>query len=90
MALGLKAYRVAKKLNQQDLADMIGRSLTTICHWEKDPSSMTYKDMINISNALDVPASVIFFAEEHDKMSSYRGENERFVDRNHKNDEGTR
>lgn len=56
----LEACRVNAKLKQQELADKIGVSRTTICNWEKGKTSPTSVQLQKISKITGIPMDYIF------------------------------
>lgn len=56
----LEACRINAKLKQQELADELGVSRTTICNWEKGRTSPTSVQLQKISKITGVPMDYIF------------------------------
>ena len=60
--ISLEAARVNKNLTQEELANLVGFSRSTIIKWEKDPTKMTIGQAEKICTALGVNMSNICFA----------------------------
>ena len=60
----LEAARVNKNLTQEELANLVGFSRSTIIKWEKDPTKMTIGQAEKICNALGVNMSNICFRKQ--------------------------
>lgn len=56
----LEACRVNANLKQQELADKIGVSRTTICNWENGKTSPTSVQLQKISEITGIPINFIF------------------------------
>lgn len=62
--ISLEAARVNKNLTQEELANLVGFSRSTIIKWEKDPTKMTIRQAEKICNALGVNMSNICFRKQ--------------------------
>jgi len=59
----VKAARTAKKLTQQELADLVGVGKTSVSSWEKDVSVPRPKAMKKLAEALGMPTPKLQFGE---------------------------
>lgn len=58
----LQAYRVKKGLSQQEAADILQISLSTMKNWEKNPQKMTFEKLLVLANLYQVKVSDFFVA----------------------------
>lgn len=64
----LKKYRTLKGLSQNSLAKLIGVSQTAVYSWEKGKMIPKIEQLLNLSNALEIPLNdLIDFAELRDQ-----------------------
>ena len=65
MALSIRDYRLNElKITQQQAAQAIGVSVTTLSKWESNPDSMRIKDVKRISQAYGFHWLDFFYSEK--------------------------
>lgn len=62
MEFNLKMLRASKNLSQDELANIIGVSQTTISSWEQGKSAPNAKNICELANLYAVEPTVIFNA----------------------------
>lgn len=62
MRLNLKMLRASKNISQDELADIIGVSQTTISSWEQGKSFPSAKNVYELAKLYSVEPTVIFNA----------------------------
>ena len=62
----IKNLRRQQKLTQQQLADLVGVSRTTVINWEMGKNIPDSQNVFNIAQALKVPVSALICKEDKD------------------------
>ncbi len=62
----IKNLRRQQKLTQQQLADLVGVSRTTVINWEMGKNIPDSQNVFNIAQALNVPVSALIGEGAHD------------------------
>lgn len=60
----LRAWRRAKDISQQEMADKLNVHINTYQNWEKNPSKISIERAVQISKILGVSINDILFTEE--------------------------
>lgn len=58
----LKGYRVRKGLSQEELADLLEVSVSTVKNWEKCPHKMTFEKLAILAKHYGVSVNDFFVA----------------------------
>lgn len=58
----LKGYRVRKGLTQEDMAEILGVSVSTVKNWEKEPHKMTFEKLALLAQHYGVSVNAFFDA----------------------------
>lgn len=66
LGLRIKALRRLKRVTQQELADMIDISVTSLSHIERGRRAPSPQQLENIARQLDVPGEELFIIRERD------------------------
>ena len=61
----IKDLRIRMNMSQSQAAKRLGVSEPTLRKWERDSSTLTYKDMQRISNMYKIPLDYIFFGSNN-------------------------
>lgn len=64
MALTLRAWRLAREISQEKMADMLGIHVNTYQNWEKSPENISIGFARKISDILGVSENEIDFTEK--------------------------
>jgi len=64
MALTLRAWRLAREISQEKMADMLGIHVNTYQNWEKAPENISIGFARKISDILGVSENEIDFTEK--------------------------
>ena len=60
----LRAWRRAKDISQQEMADKLNVHINTYQNWEKNPRKISIERAVQISKILGVSINDILFTEE--------------------------
>ena len=61
----IKDLRIRMNMSQSQASRRLGVSEPTLRKWEKDSSTLTYRDMQRISNVYKIPLDYIFFGSNN-------------------------
>ncbi|MCH7386594.1 helix-turn-helix domain-containing protein [Acinetobacter modestus] len=70
LGIRLKQLRKDKKLTQQQLADKVGVSKTSVIYWEKDENVPKHESLMLLASALDVSPSWILNGDSKDNSNN--------------------
>lgn len=56
----LKGYRVRKGLSQENIAQLLGVSVSTVKNWERAPHKMAFEKLALLAKHYGVPVSAFF------------------------------
>lgn len=73
LGLRIKALRRLKRVTQQELADMIEISVTSLSHIERGRKVPSPQLLEKIARQLDVPGEELFMIKEHDDAPKIAG-----------------
>lgn len=65
MALTVKAWRKAKDITQEQMADFLGVHVNTYINWENNPQKMSIENGIKICEFLEVDFDEVIFLPEN-------------------------
>lgn len=68
--LKIKSVREAKKLSQEELADIIGVSQRTYSNWENGRTELTVQNLERIAKGLEVPTTYFWDEKNYQQKSS--------------------
>ena len=66
----LKALRKSKKITQQQLADAIGVSKTSVIYWEKDDNLPKHESLMSLSKVLRVKSDYLLSGKDGDELEN--------------------
>lgn len=66
----LKALRKSKKITQQQLADAIGVSKTSVIYWEKDDNLPKHESLMSLSKVLRVKSDYLLSGKDGDELDN--------------------
>ncbi|MBE6089888.1 MAG: helix-turn-helix transcriptional regulator [Clostridium beijerinckii] len=69
----LKAYRILKGVKQEDIAEILGITLTTYSKKETGKTQFSLQEAKKISDYLNVPIEQLFFAKGVNILNTTQG-----------------